>query len=369
MLNTTVELIEAISRGEMVILVDDETRENEGDLVIAADAVSPEVINFMAKEARGLICLSLPSEQIERLKLPLMVKEDHNQSLNRTAFTVSIEAANGVGTGISAADRAHTIRTAAAPNARPEDVIVPGHVFPIRAQDGGVLKRAGHTEASVDLARLAGRVPAAVICEIMNPDGTMARMPQLLEFAKAHGLKLGTIESLIEYRLHNETFVHQINQKPFPMPYGSGFTARVFRNSLDGDEHLALVKGKIDPDRPTLVRVHTESLMGDVFADAEDPSRQRLKSAIRAIDEAGEGVFVYLCGTRAHRLSSQGKEDSQTAENTFRDYGIGAQILRQVGAGKIRLLTNSLSKPVAIRGYGIEIVETLPLPTTAMETL
>lgn len=334
------------------------------------------MVNFMATEARGLICLCLTSEQIQRLDLPLMTKEDRNRSPHRTAFTVSIEAAKGVSTGISAADRALTIKVAANPSAKSEDIIVPGHVFPIRAEEGGVLKRAGHTEASVDMARMAGLNPAAVICEIMNPDGTMARLPELVTFAKKHGIKLGTIESLIRYRAQNESFVTERAQAKLPCRFGDGFRIHVFENSLDGREHVAIVKGTINPDQPVLVRVHSECLMGDVFRSLRTRSGDYLELSMKRIEEEGAGVLVYLrledIGQRLrnrvksyHQLD-QGESPSDEAKNVFRsddrDYGVGAQILRALGVRKIKLITNSHAKRVGLRGYGLEIVDEVALP-------
>ncbi len=375
-LNTIPEIIADIKAGRPVILVDDEDRENEGDLIVAADDITPELVNFMAMEARGLICLSLTSEQIDRLELPLMTKDEHNRSPNRTAFTVSIEAARGVSTGISAADRSHTIKVAASPSAQPSDIIVPGHVFPIRAQDGGVLKRAGHTEASVDLARLAGLNPAAVICEIMNPDGTMARMPQLLTFAHKHGLKIGTIESLIRYRIQNESFLLERAQARLPCRFGNDFTIRVFENQLDGREHVALVKGPIHPEKPVLVRVHSECLMGDVFGSLRTRTGEYLELSMKRIQEEGQGVLVYLrledMGQRlrnrvlSYRQIDEGGVPTDESRKVFqsddRDYGIGAQILRALGIRKLRLITNNSSKRVGLKGYGLEIVEEIALP-------
>ncbi|NJL26317.1 MAG: 3,4-dihydroxy-2-butanone-4-phosphate synthase [Calothrix sp. SM1_5_4] len=375
-LNSIPELIEDIKSGKPVILVDDEDRENEGDLIIAADYITPQLVNFMAMEARGLICLSLTSEQIARLELPLMMRDETNRAPMRTAFTLSIEAAKGVSTGISAADRALTIKVAASPSAKPEDIIVPGHIFPIRAQEGGVLKRAGHTEASVDLARIAGLNPAAVICEIMNPDGTMARMPQLLEFAKKHGIKIGTIESLIRYRIQNESFLIERARVELPCRFGTGFKIHVFENTLDGREHVALVKGDIEPDAETLVRVHSECLMGDVFGSLRTRSGDYLDHSLRLIENEGMGVLVYLrledMGQRLrqrvqsyHQLD-QGESATEEIKKVFRsddrDYGIGAQILRALGIRKLRLITNSHAKRVGLKGYGLEIVEEVALP-------
>ncbi len=375
-LNTVSELIEDIKSGKPVILVDDEDRENEGDLIIAADYITPQIVNFMAMEARGLICLSLTSAQIDRLNLPLMTKDENNRSPNRTAFTVSIEAARGVSTGISAADRALTIKVAANASAQPQDVIVPGHVFPIRAQEGGVLKRAGHTEASVDLVRLAGLNPAAVICEIMNPDGTMARLGQLVEFAQKHNIKIGTIESLIKFRIQTESLVVERASSMMPCRYGDDFRIHVFENLLDGHEHIALVKGKIDADKPTLVRVHSECIMGDVFGSRRTRTGDYLDLSMKRIQEADSGVFLYLrLEGMGHRLRQrvasyhqmdQGEIASEESKKVFRsddrEYGIGAQILRALGVSKLRLITNSHAKRVGLRGYGLEVVDEISLP-------
>lgn len=375
-LNSIPEIIEDIKSGRPVILVDDEDRENEGDLIVAADYITPQMVNFMAVEARGLICLSLTSEQIERLQLPLMTKDESNRAPMRTAFTVSIEAAKGVSTGISAADRALTIKVAANPSAKAEDIIVPGHIFPIRALAGGVLKRAGHTEASVDLARMAGLNPAAVICEIMNPDGTMARMPQLLEFAKKHQIKIGTIESLIRYRIQNETFLQERAHANLPCRYGKDFKIHIYENLLDGREHVALVRGQIDPDQPVLVRVHSECLMGDVFRSKRTRSGDYLEASLNKINEEGAGVVVYLrledMGQRLrqrvlsyHQLD-QGETPTEEIKKVFRsddrDYGIGAQILRSLGIRKLRLITNNHAKRVGLKGYGLEVIEEISLP-------
>jgi len=374
--NTILELIEDIRLGKMVILIDNEDRENEGDLIFAADHVSSEKINFMATHARGLICLSLTCEQINKLQLPQMVNEEKNSSTNKTAFTVSIEASEGVTTGISAADRAHTILVASHPNAKPSDLVTPGHIFPIRAEKGGVLRRAGHTEASVDLARLAGLNSAAVICEIMNPDGSMARMPHLLEFARKYDLKIGTIESLIEHRIKNEMFVVEEARSPLPMELGEGFEVRIFCNRLDGCEHLAIVKGELNSEEPTLVRVHTENLLGDVFGSLYFQSGKYLQASLDQINREGKGVLVYLrMEEKKGRLLNRIQKYAHMAEkkkalvsqpklfrSDDRDYGVGAQVLRTLGIKKIRLLTNKPSKRVGLPGYGLEIVETVALP-------
>lgn len=357
------ELIEDIRQGKMVLLVDDEDRENEGDLVLAADHVTPALVNFMALEARGLICLALSSQQIDRLQLPQMVRDDQNFSPNKTAFTVSIEASWGVSTGISAADRAHTIKVASHPEAKPSDVHMPGHIFPIRAQQGGVLKRAGHTEGSVDLAKLAGLNPAAVICEVMNSDGSMARVPDLRKFALKHGIKIGTIVDLIEYRLSREILVEEILNVELPSQF-HGFRARVFKSKVDGVEHLVLQKGDIRKDKPSMVRMHVESVSRDLFCQLEN-SDSPLQQALQKIRQEEEGILVLLRGLSksvglVHDIKSICGEVQYTDMDS-RDYGIGAQILRAVGAHQIRLLSNRVEKRVGLKAYDLEIVEIIPL--------
>lgn len=363
--NSPEELIQDIREGKMIILVDDEDRENEGDIVLAADHISPEIINFMAREARGLICLALAPEQIEKLQLPQMVRDDLNDSPNKTAFTVSIEAAEGVTTGISAQDRAHTVRVASSPNCKPMDLRMPGHIFPIRAQRGGVLRRAGHTEGSVDLAQLAGLHPAAVICEVMNEDGSMARVPDLFKFAQKFNMKIGTIVDLIEFRLRRELLVQEIYSAEFPTELGV-FQARVFRGKLDGVEHLALQKGTVSKDQPTTVRVQLDCYVRDLFGFLNTKHNSVLDS-LKLISESDNGILLLLRGNN-RRQGLKEQVQMYTDKNRVgrpmddRDYGIGAQILRSLGAHKINLITNHPDKRVGLKAYDIEIVDTIAIP-------
>lgn len=363
--NTVSELISELKQGRMVIIVDDESRENEGDLVMAAHFVTPSAVNFMIREARGLVCVSLTSDQVKRLGLPLMVNQRDNFSPNQTAFTVSVEATQGVSTGISVDDRAHTIQTVANPNSTPGDIISPGHIFPIRAQDGGVLKRAGHTEASVDLCRLAGLTPAAAICEITNEEGRMARTKELLVFAKKHNLKIGTIEDLIKYRMANESLVTEKLQTPFATGLGTNWMAHVFYDEINDREHLALVKGNINPRKSVLVRVHSSCLSGDLFQDHFLKSGLFLEKALKYINKEGQGILVYLRMQNqiSKQLEFHKRQWKEKGKFPFdrRDYGIGAQILRAFGVSKIRLITNSSSKKIGLKGYNLSIAETVPV--------
>jgi len=368
-----------IREGRMIIIVDDEDRENEGDLVCAAEKVTPEIINFMARHARGLICLPLTEERCEELHLPMQVSE--NTSTLGTAFTISIEARRGVTTGISAADRATTILTAVDQRTKPQDLARPGHIFPLRAKKGGVLVRPGQTEAAVDIARIAGMYPAGVICEIMNEDGTMARLPQLRDFAVVHGLKVITVADLVRYRISKEVLVRRAAETDLPTVYGR-WRAVAFENTINGDVHLAMVMGDVRTDDPVLVRVHTENVTCDMFGSTIDDAGFQLRRALEKVSEAGQGVVLYLRQSEhgldlIHQLRtyalmqergfSKREASAETGYGLNRDYGVGAQILHELGLRRILLLTNHPPKVTALEGFELEVVGNVPLGSPASE--
>ena len=375
--DTIDDVLRDIAAGKLVIVTDDADRENEGDLVIAAEKVTPAAVNFMAMHGRGLICVPVSNQRAEQLGLQRMVAQ--NREMYRTDFTVSVDAARGVSTGISAHDRAATIHTIANPKSKPEDLVQPGHVFPLRAKDGGVLRRAGHTEAAVDLARMAGLQPAGVLCEILHDDGTMARLPELMQFRKKHRLRICTIQSLIAYRRVREKLVELEQIVKLPTDYGE-FDLHLYRSTLDGSHHLALVKGKISKTRPTLVRVHSECLTGDVFGSRRCDCGNQLHAALRQISEAGTGVLVYMrqegrgiglaAKIHAYKLQEEGLDTVEANAklgfpSDLRDYGLGAQILFDLGVRKFRFLTNNPKKVVGLEGYGIQMVEQVPIRSEA----
>ena len=371
---TVERALEEISSGRLIIIVDDEGRENEGDLMVSAEKITPEIVNFMSRFGRGLICLPLTKNRLEELRLPLMVRD--NTSRFETAFTVSIDAKEGVSTGISAFDRARTVQVAIDPEAEPSDLVRPGHIFPLEAKQGGVLARAGQTEAAVDLARLAGLLPAGVICEIMNEDGTMARVPQLEIFSREHGIPILTIADLIKYRMKTESLVRKIDEADLPTRYGH-FRIMIFEDLIQHENHVALVKGKIDRDEPILVRAHSQCLTGDTFGSCRCDCGEQLHQAMEIIEKEGHGVILYILNQegrgigltnkiKAYAIQDQGADTVEANRSLGfkpdqRDYGIGAQILVALGMKKIRLMTNNPRKFIGLAGYGLEIADRVPI--------
>jgi 3,4-dihydroxy 2-butanone 4-phosphate synthase/GTP cyclohydrolase II len=369
------EIIEELSEGKVVIIVDDENRENEGDFIVAAEKCTPEIVNLMATEGKGIICVAITNQRATELQLDFMVES--NTSLHETPFTISVDYVHGTATGVSAFDRAATVRAIVDAQTKPSDLARPGHIFPLRAMEGGVLRRAGHTEASVDLCRLAGLFPAAVLCEILNKDGTMARVPQLIEIANQFHLKIATVRSLIEYRMQREKLVHRLVTTKLPTQFGE-YQLHLYKSETDSKEHLALSKGEIRSEIPTLVRVHSECLTGDVFHSLRCDCNEQLHAAMKLVENEGAGVIVYMRQEgrgiglsnklKAYKLQDEGADTVEANEKLgfrpdLRDYGIGAQILRDLSVGKMKLMTNNPKKIVGLHGYGLEIVERVPLET------